>query len=91
MSDDASRLSSRKSVEVTPSNFLLIFSHYKHCEAKVTKMSPKPENFEPIRLKHDIADFWETQKVTEWPVHVVWPNRRGDETRTVMHGIQAMR
>lgn len=90
MSDEASRLSSRKSVEVNPSNFLLIFSHYKHCEAKVTKMSPKPENFEPIRLKHDIADFWETQKVTKWPVHVVWPNRRGDETHTVMYGTQAM-
>lgn len=71
MSDETSRLSSRKPVKVNPSNFLLIFSHYKHCEAKMTKMSPKPKNFQPIRLKHEIAGFWKTQKVTKGPVHVV--------------------
>lgn len=81
MSDETSRLSSRKSVKVNPSNFLLIFSDYKHCEAKMTKMSPKPKNFEPIRLKHETADFWKTQKVTKGPVHEVWPNRRGGETQ----------
>ena len=47
----------------------------------MTKMSPKPKNFEPIRLKHETADFWKTQKVTKGPVHEVWPNRRGGETQ----------
>ena len=71
MSNETSRLSSRKSIKVHPSNFLLIFSHYKHCEAKMTKMSPKPKNFPSIKVKHEIADFCKTQKVTKWPMRVV--------------------